>query len=144
MRSARYLSYEYRDRTCPKRTSQSASFEGLQPLHRADFVCHPVFCVSRTTCRSAAVKSLSHDVARSSATLIYFRHVESLHARKNKTVKHTPNGYRGAVRVLRLALVVLVCCVATFPAQTSKQPLTLDWVFGPEGRAVASVPSTTW
>jgi len=41
-------------------------------------------------------------------------------------------------------LVLLVCCVTTTPAQTTKRELTLDWVFGPEGRTVASLPQTVW
>lgn len=47
------------------------------------------------------------------------------------------------VRVL-LAGLILVCCVANTPAQTSKRGLTLEWIFSPEGRAVASVPTTAW
>jgi dipeptidyl-peptidase-4 len=46
-------------------------------------------------------------------------------------------------RVVATSLLLLACCVANALAQT-KQKLTLDWVFGPEGRAVASVPSTAW
>src|ERR1043165_1212036 len=46
-------------------------------------------------------------------------------------------------RVVATSLLLLACCVANALAQT-KQKLTLDWVFGPEGRAVARVPSTAW
>ena len=41
-----------------------------------------------------------------------------------------------------LVLLLLASCVANTLSQTRK--LTLDWVFGSEGRAVASVPSTAW
>jgi dipeptidyl-peptidase-4 len=41
-------------------------------------------------------------------------------------------------------LLLLVCCVANTLGQTSKRELTVEWVFGPEGRAVASVPTTAW
>ncbi len=41
-------------------------------------------------------------------------------------------------------LVLLVCCVANALGQTSKRELTPEWVFGPEGRTVASVPTTAW
>src|SRR5689334_10761197 len=46
-------------------------------------------------------------------------------------------------RVAFASLLLLICCVANTPAQ-NKQKLTLEWVFGPEGRAVASVPDTAW
>lgn len=46
-------------------------------------------------------------------------------------------------RAAFVALLLLICCVATTPAQTKRQ-LTLDRVFGPEGRALASVPETAW
>src|SRR3982750_4835172 len=41
-------------------------------------------------------------------------------------------------------LLLLACCVANTLAQTGKRELTLEWIFGPEGRTVASVPATTW
>jgi hypothetical protein len=41
-------------------------------------------------------------------------------------------------------VLLLVCCVANTLGQTSKRELTVEWVFGPEGRAVASVPTTAW
>jgi hypothetical protein len=50
-------------------------------------------------------------------------------------------------RFARIALtcfLLLACCVATTLAQTSKRELTVEWIFGPEGRAVASVPPTAW
>src|SRR6185503_20920030 len=47
-------------------------------------------------------------------------------------------------RVTLTGLLLLVCCVANTLAQTSKGELTPEWVFGPEGRAVASVPTTAW
>ena len=37
-----------------------------------------------------------------------------------------------------------LCFAASTLAQAEKQKLTLEWIFGPEGRALASVPSTTW
>ena len=47
-------------------------------------------------------------------------------------------------RVSSLALMLVVCCVAATLAQTAKRELTLDWVFSPEGRTVASLPQTAW
>lgn len=47
-------------------------------------------------------------------------------------------------RVALLTSVVFVAAVATTLGQTSKRELTLEWIFGPEGRAVASVPTTAW
>src|SRR6185503_5411389 len=41
-------------------------------------------------------------------------------------------------------LLLLVWCVTRTLAQTGKRELTLEWIFGPEGRTVASVPSTAW
>src|SRR5678816_2468 len=41
-------------------------------------------------------------------------------------------------------LLLLACCVANALGQTGKRELTLEWVFGPEGRMVASVPATAW
>jgi dipeptidyl-peptidase-4 len=52
-----------------------------------------------------------------------------------------------SVRFSRVALIgvfVLLCCVAIAPAQTGKRQLTLEWIYGPEGRTVASVPATAW
>jgi dipeptidyl-peptidase-4 len=46
------------------------------------------------------------------------------------------------VKHFLLVLLLLASCVANTLSQTRK--LTLDWVFGSEGRAVASVPSTAW
>jgi len=47
-------------------------------------------------------------------------------------------------RVSLTMLLLLMCCVANTLGQTSKRQLTLEWIFGPEGRAVASVPATVW
>ena len=46
-------------------------------------------------------------------------------------------------RRLATGLLLLSCLSASTFGQTRKQ-LTLDWVFGPEGRSVASVPTTAW
>ena len=43
-----------------------------------------------------------------------------------------------------IALFLLAFCLANALGQTSKRELTLEWIFGPEGRAVASVPTTAW
>ena len=45
---------------------------------------------------------------------------------------------------LATGLLLLSCLAANAVGQTSKRQLTLDWVFGPEGRTVASVPTTAW
>ncbi|HEX5703513.1 MAG TPA: S9 family peptidase [Pyrinomonadaceae bacterium] len=46
-------------------------------------------------------------------------------------------------RILNL-LALLLCCAGIASAQTDKRQLTIEWIFGPEGRAVAGVPATTW
>ena len=48
------------------------------------------------------------------------------------------------VRVSLTSLLLLVCSVASTLGQTGRRELTLDWIFGPEGRTVASVPATAW
>jgi dipeptidyl-peptidase-4 len=63
-----------------------------------------------------------------------------------------PNGkHAGGVRTERrlgrvclTALFLLAAWAAAAVAQSEKRPLTLEWIFGPEGRAVASVPPTVW
>ena len=47
-------------------------------------------------------------------------------------------------RVLLIGFILLARCAAIAPAQTSKRQLSIEWIFGPEGRAVASVPATAW
>lgn len=47
-------------------------------------------------------------------------------------------------RVSLTAFLLLACCIANTLGQTSKRQLTLEWIFGPEGRAVASLPATAW
>ena len=47
-------------------------------------------------------------------------------------------------RVSLTSLLLLVCCVANTLGQTGRRELTLEWIFGPEGRTVASVPATAW
>ena len=52
-----------------------------------------------------------------------------------------------SVRFARVPLTILflfVACAANTLGQTEKRELTLEWIFGPEGRAVASVPTTAW
>ncbi|HVF47604.1 MAG TPA: DPP IV N-terminal domain-containing protein, partial [Pyrinomonadaceae bacterium] len=41
-------------------------------------------------------------------------------------------------------VAVCLCCVSAGLAQTETRQLTLEWIFGPEGRSVASVPATAW
>lgn len=54
------------------------------------------------------------------------------------------------VRLSRFSVTVLllvVCCGASAlgqMGQTGKRELTLEWIFGPEGRTVASLPQTAW
>lgn len=48
------------------------------------------------------------------------------------------------VHNLAVLLLLIVCCVANTLGQTSKRELTVEWVVGPEGRAVAGVPTTAW
>jgi dipeptidyl-peptidase-4 len=47
-------------------------------------------------------------------------------------------------RLQLTGLLLLVFCVANTLGQTSRRELTLEWIFGPEGRTVASVPTTAW
>src|SRR5688572_1058095 len=47
----------------------------------------------------------------------------------------------------RLGLRVLVLCLGLASiahAQTQKRQVTLEWIFGPEGRSVGSLPPTAW
>ena len=46
-------------------------------------------------------------------------------------------------RVALASFLLLSCCTAHSLGQT-KRELTLEWIFGPEGRTVASVPATAW
>jgi dipeptidyl-peptidase 4 len=43
-----------------------------------------------------------------------------------------------------LTSLLLACCVANALGQTGRRELTLEWIFGPEGRTVASVPASVW
>jgi dipeptidyl-peptidase-4 len=47
-------------------------------------------------------------------------------------------------RVQLTGLLLLVFFAANTLGQTSRRELTLEWIFGPEGRTVASVPATAW
>lgn len=50
-------------------------------------------------------------------------------------------------RLLLQCQLVFVLCLGLAPtvfAQAEKRPLTVEWVFGSEGRNVASLPPTTW
>ena len=51
-----------------------------------------------------------------------------------------------SLHLLRVYLTVLLLLVgsAVAAAQNEKRALTLEWIFGLEGRAVASVPQTAW
>ena len=46
--------------------------------------------------------------------------------------------------IVVVTLFLVSCSVANTPAQTRKQDLTVEWIFSPAGRAVASVPATAW
>lgn len=58
------------------------------------------------------------------------------------------NIFNSASRVTRCAIVAtgfIFLFSASFAlAQTASRPLTLEWIFGPEGRSIASVPATFW
>lgn len=41
-------------------------------------------------------------------------------------------------------LGLLACCTAIALGQTERRQLTLEWIFGPDGRTVASLPATAW
>ena len=45
--------------------------------------------------------------------------------------------------IARASLISLLL-LATTLGQTGKRELTLEWVFGQEGRTLASVPATAW
>ena len=53
------------------------------------------------------------------------------------------NHHRTSRFVLLTTVLLLACCVATTLGQTRRE-LTLEWIFSPEGRTVASVPTTAW
>ena len=64
----------------------------------------------------------------------------------NQRLKHM-NVHDLAARFARrpfTVLLLLACCVTNTTGQTSKRQLTLEWIFGPEGRMVTSVPATAW
>jgi dipeptidyl-peptidase 4 len=46
--------------------------------------------------------------------------------------------------VRSLTCLLFLACVANALSQTPKRELTLEWIFGAEGRTVASVPATAW
>src|SRR5262245_13947023 len=48
------------------------------------------------------------------------------------------------VRTLLLGFLLFAWCVASAPAHSDKRQLTLEWIFGPEGRSVRIVPATSW
>ena len=43
-----------------------------------------------------------------------------------------------------IGLLLFAGWTAVAAAQGERRPLTLEWIFGAEGRAVASVPATAW
>jgi dipeptidyl-peptidase-4 len=47
-------------------------------------------------------------------------------------------------RVSLTLFLLLACFVVNTLGQTGKRELTLEWIFGQEGRSVASVPATAW
>src|SRR5215207_7005435 len=49
-------------------------------------------------------------------------------------------------RRFQFGLRLLICLFRASAAygQTQQRQLTLEWIFGPEGRSVASLPPTTW
>ena len=48
-------------------------------------------------------------------------------------------------RPVSLAFIGLyLCCAAFVFGQAEKRQLTLEWIFGPEGRSVTAVPATAW
>ena len=55
-----------------------------------------------------------------------------------------PNFIARFVHVSITGFLLLAYCVANALGQTGKRELTLEWIFGPEGRTVAGVPATAW
>src|ERR1044072_8464608 len=51
--------------------------------------------------------------------------------------------HRLTAHFARVSIIGLLL-LATALGQTGKRELTPEWVFGPEGRTVASVPATAW
>ena len=56
------------------------------------------------------------------------------------------NTQQPSSHLVKMFVTVLLLLVGSSiaAAQNEKRALTLDWIFGPEGRAVASVPPTAW
>ncbi len=52
--------------------------------------------------------------------------------------------YSRSAKIYSTAFFLLVVCAQLAAAQSERRPLTLEWIFGPEARAVASVPTTVW
>jgi len=51
--------------------------------------------------------------------------------------------HRLTARFARVSLIGLLL-LANALGQTGRRELTLEWIYGPEGRTVASVPATAW
>lgn len=47
-------------------------------------------------------------------------------------------------RTFSRGIILCLALASTLSAQTEKRQLTLEWIFGPEGRSVASLPPTSW
>ena len=54
------------------------------------------------------------------------------------------NSAERLIRQAVFALLFLLCLAASVLAQNTKRELTLEWILGPDGRSVASLPTTAW
>ena len=59
-------------------------------------------------------------------------------------MKNIHKSFSRFTRVYLVGLLLFACWTAVVAAQGQRQPLTLEWIFGPEGRSIASVPATSW
>ena len=48
------------------------------------------------------------------------------------------------VRSFISSIIVLLAFSSVVLSQNEKRQLTLEWIFGPEGRTVSSLPATAW
>src|SRR5215210_5352453 len=68
----------------------------------------------------------------------------NMKAKKRRSTPRIDDSVHAAIRRSMTALFVYLALVMAVFAQTQKKQLTLEWIFGPEGRSVASLPSTSW
>ena len=57
---------------------------------------------------------------------------------------NTNDQFTRALSYILSVLLLFASFASVAAGQTRTQPISLEWIFGPEGRSVTSLPSTTW